>query len=285
MDGRGGRSRRSRRRRSERPLTAAAAALWLTLAAPAAALAAPTPSPSLDRLLASPPSPDYVADTESAGTPIGAFDLPTYVQTLGPADPNAAERALHDDGFVAGYGRSWTSQATSIGVVEVVVAFAGGRGAESWLKSAEADAKSSRFFKGSIEVPGLGQYYAVHYADLSAPSFADVVSFIKGNDYFVVGVISDAQNLGDSAAAQGRRQYDFAAAVSIAEARWPENAKQPPFGLSGGRLAVAVLIVGLGTAAVVGLATALLLFRQRRSGPSSPAGGSSGGSTPSTPPT
>ena len=290
MVGRGARfPRLPRRPPAERRLTAAAAAavtaLWLSTLAVSAA-SSPSPSPSLDRMLAEPPSADFVEDTESSGTPIGAFDLATYVESVGAADSSATARALKDDGFVAGYGRSWTSQRSNVGLVELVVAFAGGHGARTWLSTAESVAKSSQFLKGRITVDGIDPYFGVRYADPSAPSFADVVSFVKGNDYFLVGFISDADNLADSAATQSKRQHDFAAAATVGEAQWPENASRSPlFPLTADRLAFTVLVLGLIAAAVVGLVTGAVVLRSVRRGPTPPAGGSSGGSTPSIHPT
>jgi len=289
MDARGVPCRRCRRRpRAERALIAAAVAAFALALMPAAGAAAPSPrpSPSLDRLLASAPSPEFVADTESTGTPIGAFDLGTYAESVGPADPTAARTALRDDGFVAGYGRSWTAQSSNNGLVELVVAFAGGRGARSWLATSASEARASEFYKGALQVDGIGQYYGVRYSDPSAPSFADVISFVKGNDYFLVGFISDAADQADAAATQSKVQYAFAAADSIRPAQWPENASSSPFGLGGGHLALTVLIAGLAAAGVVGVAVGtVVLVALRRAPVSSRAAGSSGGSTPSTPPT
>ena len=260
-----------RRRRSHRLTAAAVAALVAMSLFPiaGAAAASPKPSPSLDVLLAYPPSADFVADTESTGTPIGAFDLGTYVEFLQPADPPATKRTLHDDGFVAGYGKSWTSQASNVGLVELVVAFSGGRGARGWLEAAAADARSSEFFKSTIVVDGIGPYYGVRYANPSAPSFADVVSFVKGNDYFVVGLVSEADNIGDATITQSKHQYDFAAANSIRESDWPENARAP-FGLQPGRLALTVLVAGLAMAAAVGVAVAFVVVVSARRRPAPP---------------
>ena len=225
-------------------LAAAAVALI-----PLAAHASPSPSPSLDRLLASPPSADFVEDTESSGTPIGAFDLPSYVSFLDPPNPTPVESTLKREGFVAGYGKSWTQQSLNRGLVELVVAFAGGQGARRWLTANEAAAKSDEFYKGAITVNGLGAYYGVHYANPSGKAFADVISFVKGNDFFVVGFVSSADNLGDAAGSQSKLQYDFAAADTIRPPDWPENIRSSTSQIDAGKLSadvfVAVLVIGL----------------------------------------
>lgn len=268
MDGRGAPHQRPAPDRAL-SLAAAVAAAFL----PLPALAAPSPTPSLDGLLASPPSADFVADTESSGTPIGRFDMGAYVEFLGPDNPTDALQALRDDGFVTGYGKSWTSQSIDGGMVELVIAFAGARGAQRWLKTAGVYARTSDFYAGQISVDGIGEYYGVKYANPPSQSFAQVVSFIKGNDYFLVGFVSSADDLDDSAATQGRRQYGFAPAESIRPADWPENASHLPFGLSADRLAVAALVAGLAVAALAGaVIVAAVLLMARRPVPPVPPG-------------
>lgn len=222
--------------------------------------AAPTPSPALDTILAAPPSPDYVEDTESSGTPVGDFDAGAYVGYLQPDDQAATFKALNDDGFVAGYGKSWTAQSDSRALVEIVVAFSGGRGARRWLTTSEAAARTDQYYSGAIVVGGLGAYAGVHYADPKAPSYADVVMFVKGNDFFLVGFLAQAATLGDAAATQSKLQYDFAPAASIPPSRWPENAGTSP------RLPVPPVAVMAGAsivAAALAVVVVLLVVRRR----------------------
>ena len=249
MAGPGDPSRKSRTH--QRPdierLTGLLAAAAVALI-PLAVAASPSPSPSLDRLIASPPSADFAEDTESSGTPIGAFDLPSYLSFLDPPNPTPVESTLKREGFVAGYGKSWTQQSLNRGLVELVVAFAGGQGARRWLTANEAAAKTDEFYKGAITVNGLGAYYGVHYANPSGKAFADVISFVKGNDFFVVGFVSSADNLGNAAGSQSKLQYDFAAADSIRPADWPENMQSSRSQIDAGKLSadvfVAVLVIG-----------------------------------------
>ena len=249
MAGPGDPSRKSRTH--QRPdierLTGLLAAAAVALI-PLAVAASPSPSPSLDRLIASPPSADFAEDTESSGTPIGAFDLASYVSFLDPPNPTPVESTLKREGFVAGYGKSWTQQSLNRGLVELVVAFAGGQGARRWLTANEAAAKTDEFYKGAITVNGLGAYYGVHYANPSGKAFADVISFVKGNDFFVVGFVSSADNLGNAAGSQSKLQYDFAAADSIRPADWPENMQSSRSQIDAGKLSadvfVAVLAIG-----------------------------------------
>jgi hypothetical protein len=212
--------------------------------------ATPSPSPALGSLLAAAPA-GFVEDTESAGTPIGEFDQGAYVSYLSPDDPAATTTALQRDGFVRGFGKSWTHQETRAGFAEIVVAFGGGRGARAWLESTRANARQDQYYQGDLSVEGVGAYVGVRYADPSSGARADVISFVKGNDFFLVGFVSGA-DMADAAVSQARVQYDFAAAESIPRSEWPENPRPTfplPYVLAA--LGVAALIVLAGVAVFV----------------------------------
>ena len=234
----GVRSRRLRRLSSVGLLAAAG----LTIAA------SPAPGPDLAALLAAAPA-GYVEDTESTGTPLGEFDANAYLTYLGPDDPDATSMTLRRDGFVSGYGKSWTQESTGRGLVEFVVAFSGGQGARKWLTASEASTRSAPFNKGDIAVSGIGPYVGIRYVDPKTSAEADVVQFVKGNDYFLVGFVTDGEDLSDVTAAQSKLQYDFAAAESIPRSEWPETARpaQPP-------PLWALALVGVLVLAAIGLA-------------------------------
>lgn len=228
-----------------------------------AAASTPSPSPSLSSLLAAPPT-GYVEDAESAGTPIGEFDQEGYVSYLAPVDPAATATALRRDGFVKGFGKSWTHPETGAGFAAVVVAFSGGRGARTWLETTRATARQDQYYQGDLVVGGLGVYAGVRYADPGSGAHADVISFVKGNDFFLVGFVSDA-DMADTAAMQARAQYDFAAAESIPRSEWPENPR-PGFPLLS-------VLAALGFGALVVLAGVALFVLRGRRGPAYPASG------------
>ena len=218
--------RRSGRRAPELPLsrliasaTAAAVALL-----PVAAFASPSPSPSLDTLLAAPPASDYQEDTQDIALE-GSFGLNDYVSFLGPADPSGTQTTLQRDGFVSGFGRSWIQQASSHLLLEIVIAFSGASGAKKWLGTSEKLDEADRYYKNGISISGVETAYGVHFADPSTPAYADVAYFVKGNDYFIIGLVSPADDLGDSASTQTRRQYDNAPAYTIQPSQWPESAR------------------------------------------------------------
>ena len=257
--------RRSRSRRSPDSARIRLVRLFAVAAiafSPQAASAAPSPSPSLNTILAAPPASDYVQDTESSGSPLGDFSVAEYVSFLQPENPTDTEATLNQDGFLSGFGRSWTQQSTNRGLVEIVIAFQGGSGARKWLASAEKADHGGQYYERAISVIGISPYYGVHYANPEEPAYADVVSFIKGNDYFIVGFVSDADDLRDSAAAQSRRQFDFAPADSIRPSKWPENAHSLSAGIDSAilpaTLAIAILLI------VLGAGIALFIRRQNR---------------------
>lgn len=227
----------------------------IALVATSAILAAPTPVVSLDTILAPPPTASFVPDTESSGTPVGHFDAAEYAGFVSGGGDSALTATLGRDGFAGGFGASWTEQTTRRGLVELVVAFAGGQGARSWLGTAEAQARASNFYVGPVLVAGIRPYFGVHYADPSGPSFADVVSFVKGNNFFTVGFTSNADDLGDAAATQAKAQFDFAPADSIPPAQWPENKQLLAGGIGALKVAgvAALVIVGLGLLVSMGL--------------------------------
>jgi hypothetical protein len=232
------------------------------LAVAALIAAVPPQPPALSTLLASPPSADFVEDTEPEGIPIGQFDAGAYVEYLQPEDQSTTVQALKKDGFVVGFGKSWTAQSDGRVLAELVVAFNGGRGARNWLATSEAMARANQYYAGDIAVDGIGRYVGVHYAEPKAPAYADVVMFVKGNDFFLVGFESRAADLGDAVAAQSRLQYEFAAPASIPPAQWPENANassRPPIAL------FMIAMAGL-SVIVAAVAVAVVLWLNRREG-------------------
>src|SRR3989449_6893337 len=72
---------------------------------------------------------------------------------------------------------------------------------------------------------GNGTASGVPFADPTPPAYADVAYFVKGNDYFIIGLVSGADDLGDSAPSQTRRQYDTAPPYTIPPSQWPESAR------------------------------------------------------------
>jgi len=228
---------------------------------PAAAVASPSPSPSLGTLLAPPPASTYLEDSQSFMRVQGDFTALEYIDFLAPPDPSAMQTILKHDGFVSGFGRSWAQQGTSHLLLEMVVAFTGGSGAKSWLTASRASDSTNQYFKGAIVVSGVDPSYGGHFADPATPAYADIVAFVKGNDYFLVGLISASDDLADSASLQTRKQYEFAPPSTIPPGQWPENTKAAVDRFSS--LPVGVAIGLLLLALLAGAALYVVLVRRR----------------------
>jgi hypothetical protein len=219
---------------------------------PLDAVATPSPSPGLETTLANPPTSDFKEDA-SLMSIHGTFDAHQYVQFLNPQDNQGTESTLRSDGFVLGFSRTWVQDASNHVLLEVVIAFSGRAGAKKWLGKSELVDKSDTYYRNAISIDGISTYYGAHFADPTTALYADVVSFVKGNDYFLIGVVSRADDLGDVAPQQTRRQFDAAPDYTIPPSQWPEAAGSIVVGhllvprwvafVAGGALVLIVLVV------------------------------------------
>lgn len=246
---------------------ALAAAVMLS---PSVVLASPSLSPSLDSVLAEPLASDYLPETQFFTSVQGSFDAVDYLGFITPPKPSLTLSKLKSDGFVSGYGRSWGQRSTAHLLLEVVVAFSGGAGAKRWLPEERALSQNSQYFKSNITVSGIDQQFGEHLANPSAPAYVDFIGFVKGNDYFLVYLISPADDMADSAAMQAKQQYDVAPAGTIPPSRWPENASNNLFASALGGSTTGILVASLAGVvllAVVVVGAVVLLRRPRRPGP------------------
>lgn len=245
-----------------RLIVAAAAAALAVLPVAASAAPSPSPAPALETLLASPPASDYQQNPQPIGIE-GKFDLDRYISFLGPKDVNETTSALRREGFITGFSDSWVQEASTHLLVEVVIAFGGKAGAKEWLGKSEQVDKSDSFYKSSIPMSGLETYYGARFADPNRALYADIISFVKGNDYFLVGLVSNADDLKDLASAQTKRQFDKAPPYTIPPAQWPESSGSLAVGPV--LVPVPVAIAGASTLALVLVAAfAALIFVARR---------------------
>jgi len=192
---------------------------------PAVPASASSQSLALDSILAPPPTSDYVEMLPTQqGVLEGPFDAAGYAAIGGQAAAAKTINTLKDDGFISGYGRAWVQQAQHRVMVEIVVAFSGGRGAQAWLmQSLQAD-QADPTYQHALTLEGIDTYYGARLSDLSR-YFADAFLFVKGNDGFLVSTISDSDSLGDSAAVQTHVQYAKAPAYTIPPSGWPGAAR------------------------------------------------------------
>ena len=209
---------------------AAFAAVSMLPVSSAVAVPSPSPKPHLSQILAEPPSTGYVElASHTPGILEGPFDAGTYA-SIGGLDMQTTITTLAKDGFIAGFGRAWVQQAPGRVMVEIVVAFTGGKGARLWLQQSQLADLTDPTFQHSITVDGIEAYYGARMSD-SSSYFADAFLFVKGNDGFLVSTISSFDDLGDSAAEQTRVQYRHAPDYTIPPSGWP-GAKVPQLAIA-----------------------------------------------------
>jgi hypothetical protein len=209
-------------RSSGRLLLVAAGFATLALQ-PSVPQAAPSPSPALSKVLVAAPSDFVEADTTAPGMFEGAFDAKAFVDRTGAPNASGVQQTLARDGFVDGYWRTWVQSNTHHVLVEIVIAFSGGDGANSWLRSAELADKSDPNYQHPISISGISAYYGARFFYKSNSGYGDVYSFTKGNDYFGVIAVSPQDDLGTTAADQTKAQYAAAPDTTIPQSQWPAS--------------------------------------------------------------
>jgi len=241
----------------KRLLYAAAGAVAALM--PLVAAASATPSPTLATVLAPPPSGYRELTT---ATFHGSFTAHDYATVSDASKATAIEATLTHDGFVDGYGKTWVQQAAGHALLEAVIAFTGGHGAQEWLTAAEAGDKSDPSYMHADSTSGIGTYYGGHFSYSSSKTVGDFFSFVKGNDVFLLGFVSQKDDVLNLATSQAKAQYDAAPSETISSSQWPENATHGVsfnVGLFTIPVIVAILLVAL---------AAFIVRRSRRAAPS-----------------
>ena len=232
-----------------------AATISLLALVPVAASAAPSPSPGLDTILATPPS-GYAELTSSPFH--GLFTAHEYAQASNSIKADDIEKTLNRDGFVSGFGKTWIHQASAHAMVEAVLAFTGNKGAKDWLVAAEAGDKSDPNYDHADSISGISPYYGGHFKYPDSSTEGDVFSFVKGNDVFIVGLVSTKDDVLQLAMTQTQTQYSSAPNETIPSAQWPENTSK-----GGGLPVLGVGIIGL--LVVVAVVAVVAMTMRRRS--------------------
>ena len=222
----------------------------------AVAAASPTPSPSLQTVLVGPTRSEFVE------APSGQHDGPMSAAEYAGNDSTTLTELQHD-GYVVGFVRTWIDESRKHVLVEAVVAFGGRRDAAKWLASVKAHT-DDQFYVHPISVDGVDSYFGRHYADPTQPAYTDLGVFLKGNDFFFVGVSSKADDLGDVAAAQTKKQYDAAPPYSIAPSQWPENGSHSMLSLGSAALPIAVGAASVLVVGILAMVLATILLARRR---------------------
>jgi hypothetical protein len=233
----------------------------------AAAATIPSLSPPLETTLARPPAADYTELTTSAFH--GHFTAQAWASGSTTALPLDVEAMLAHNGFVDGFGMTWTSASTQRGLIEVAMAFTGGKGARAVLVVQEAADKADALYQHPNTLAGISPSYGGHAADAANSIYEDFYAFVKGNDLFAVLLVSRKDDVQALAAKQARAQFDGAPESTIPASKWPENAARaatsPPAYLAVrlfGLLMVAALVVG-----VIGVVVGLVRRGRRRAVP------------------
>ena len=239
--------------------TLAAAAMAAVLAAHMAA-ASPSPSPSLDTILAEPQASDAVPESQFVPALQGKFEPVDLLAFWAPTKPSQWLATLENDGFVAGYGRSWAQRSSNHFLLEAVVAFRGAAGAVRWLPEARSLDQNGQYFNRSFSVTGIDPQFGDHFVNPTAPAYADMVAFVKGNDFFIVYMLSLKDDLVDTVARQARQQFDIAPAGTIPPSQWPENAANTPATTPLTANATAAILFGAAGAVVVVLVAVALVL-------------------------
>ena len=230
--------------------TAAAIAL-----APLATAASPAPSPALSTVLIAPNGSYTEQQDPTEDGPVTAQDY--------AASDSLVLAELQRDHWVQGYARTWVTADGKHGVTEVVVAFGGHRDAVSWLNTFKSRS-ASQFMVRPITADGVDTYVGAHYANPSQPLYLDLGAFAKGNDFFTVSALSKADDLGDLATTQAKRQFDAAPAYSIAPNQWPENAGRSSFNFSPAVLPLAIGGSAFLVISIVGALVVVVVASRRR---------------------
>jgi hypothetical protein len=241
-------------------VSAAAASIFLS---PITASAdTPSPSPTLDTVLAKPPTSDYVQLT--TGTFHGDFTAHDWAVNSSGATPTETETTLNHYGFVGGYGLEWTTASPRRALVEIVMAFTGGQGAQKTLTALERADKSDPHYQHANTLSGITPSYGVHLFDSSRSVYEDGFGFTKGNDLFTIYFASTQDDNLTLATTQSKTQFDGAPDSTIPSSQWPENAQSSNSAAFSAGSAIGVIIVLVLVLGVIGVVVGLVMRGRRR---------------------
>jgi hypothetical protein len=229
----------------------------------AIAFATPTPSPGLDGILIKPPGAGYKEEPKAtAGIVEGPFDAAKYAEVTAAPDAAATAKALTQDGFLSGFGRTWVSTGNAHVFVEAVMAFTGAKGAKTWLRQSEAADKADPSYAQALTISGIDTYYGARLIDKVHKIYGDAFVFAKGNDVILVTYVSSKNDLASIAATQTSHQYAAAPPYTIPPDQWPESkvAASSPFS---GFKTIGLIIGALILLGLIGAGGFILWSRRR----------------------
>ena len=227
------------------------------------AFATPTPSPGLDGILIKPPGTTYKEAPKAAlGIFEGPFDAAKYAEVTAAPNAAATARALTNDGFLTGFGRTWATAKNAHVIVEAVMTFTGAKGAKAWLQQSEAADKADPSFFQALTISGIDTYYGVRLIDKVHKIYADAFVFVKGNDLVLVTFVSNKNDLASVAATQAKKQFDATPPYTIPPDQWPESkvVSSSPFE---GLKTIGLIVAALFVLGVIGAGGFILWSRRR----------------------
>src|SRR5256886_821288 len=193
----------------------------------------------------------------------GHFTASQYAaQTADASKKASVEATLNREGFVDGYGDAWVSTSTGHVLVEWVLAFSGGRGAQHWLIAAETGDKSDPTYSHADTMSGIDPYYGEHVVDAANKTAGDDLSVSKGSAGFLVLVASASDNNLATATEQAKAQHDSAPESTIPSSHWPDTQSNSA-AFDTGRVTAYVLVAAL-ILAVIAVVLGLILPRRQR---------------------
>lgn len=170
-----------------------------------AQVAAASPSPDVGVYLAPAPGTDWVETGPTTDALVGVITPQSYGAWAG--DNGQSEQAMHSDGFVTGYGRSWVQRGSQDSLREFVLAFNGTSGATHWYNDLKTFDETSRYYTKDIATLSTSQAVGVEWT-YSDGGKEYSIDFAKGNLAFDVTMDSDSNDLSATTLAQAQSEFD-----------------------------------------------------------------------------
>jgi hypothetical protein len=220
-----------------------------------------TPTPNLNALgavLAGPPDTTWVEDKVGSDTLEGPFGATFYVNTewSNQSDRDTIKNALVNDGFIGGFGRSFSRSTPDSYIVEDVKAFPDAAHAMSNYQWAQGYWHDPNDTANNVSTPSIPSSFGQRYT--AGDWKAIDIYFTKANYVFTVSVGAKTDYLTDVAVGQAGKVYDFAPTRDVLQ---PNNSQSGASAASAGVLGVGAAVIIL---VIVVTAVVLILVARRR---------------------
>ena len=217
-----------------------------------------TPAPNLTALgavLAGPPDKTWVEDKVSSDTLEGPFGATFYVNTewSTQSDRDAIKNELVSDGFIGGFGRSFSRTTPDSYIVEDVKAFPDAAHAMTNYQWAQGYWHDPSDTANNVSTPSIPSSFGQRYT-VGAWKAIDIY-FAKANYVFTVSAGAKTDYLTDVAIGQAGKVYDFAPTRDVLLS---DNSQSSTSAVLGVGVAVIILVIVI-TAVVL-----ILVARRRR---------------------